>query len=124
MQVATDLQGKLDLSGVVQQTLLEAHQACERLQGRSEGEKTAWLRTALGRNLCDEIRRLTAARRDARREQSLQRALEQSSARLEAWLAAEQSSPSAQAERHEQAVRLAAALAELPQRQRAAVELQ
>jgi len=65
MQVVPGLQGKVDLSGVVQQTLLEAYQARDKLHGRSEAEKAAWLRKALARNLADEIRKLTAARRDA-----------------------------------------------------------
>jgi RNA polymerase sigma-70 factor, ECF subfamily len=123
LQVAVRLQGKLDLSGVVQQTLLEAHQAAERLRDRTEAETAGWLRRALANNLADEIRRLEAGRRDVGRERSLEAALERSSARLEAWLAAEDSSPSERLIRREQALKLADALARLPANQRRAVEL-
>ena len=56
-------------------------------------------------------------------ERSLEAGLEESAARLEAWLAANQSSPSQQAMRHELQLRLASVLAQLPQDQRRAIEL-
>jgi len=62
-------------------------------------------------------------KRDVAREHSLEAVLDASSARLEAWLAVEQSSPSQQAQRNEQAVRLAEALDRLPEAQREAVVL-
>src|SRR5438105_2146035 len=85
LQLDPRLQGKIDLSGIVQQTLLEAHQAREQLEGRSRDEKAAWLRKALAHNLADEVRKLSADKRDVGRVQSLEEALEQSSSRLEAW---------------------------------------
>jgi RNA polymerase sigma-70 factor (ECF subfamily) len=123
LQIHPRLQGKVDPSGVVQQTLLEAHQAVEQLRDRSEGEKAAWLRRALANNLADEIRKLSRGKRDVGREQSMEEALEQSSVRLEAWLAAEQSSPVERALRQERALQLAEALAGLPEGQRRSVEL-
>jgi RNA polymerase sigma-70 factor (ECF subfamily) len=123
MQMEPQFQGKLDLSGVVQQTLWEAHQDRSRFQGQNEAQQAAWLRTILAHNLTDEFRKLGAAVRDVVRERSLEAALENSLSRVEGWLAAEQSSPSQQAMRNEQSLRLAEALAELPEDQRRAVEL-
>jgi RNA polymerase sigma-70 factor, ECF subfamily len=117
------LQGKVDASGVVQQTLWEAHQGLKDFRGTTEPEVAAWLRQILVRNLTDEVRKLAAGKRDLARERSLEQAVEQSASNLAAWLAQEQSSPSQQAVRHEQTLELAAALARLPQDQRTAVEL-
>ncbi len=123
LQLHGQVPGRLDLSGVVQETLLEAHRAGDRFPWGREGEEAAWLRRAFACNLADELRRLGTAARDVGRERSLEAALAESSARVEAWLAAEQTSPSQRAERAEQLLRLAAALPGLPEDQRAAVEL-
>ena len=117
------LHGKLDPSDVVQQTLLEAHKDREHFRGQTPAERAAWLRQILARNLANAVRDLGRGKRDVDREHSLEEAVNASSARLEAWLAAEQSSPSARAERNEEAVRLAEALAALPEAQREVVVL-
>src|SRR5437870_5241751 len=92
-QLDPRLQGKVDLSGVVQQTLLDAHKAGARFARMSEPQQVAWLRKALANNLIDEVRKLSAAARDITRERSLEASLDESSARLEAWLASDKSSP-------------------------------
>jgi RNA polymerase sigma-70 factor (ECF subfamily) len=123
MQMDSRLQGKLDPSDLVQQTLLQALEGLDRFRGRSDAELAVWLRQILARNLTNAARDLGRAKRDVGRECSLEAALEQSSARLEAWLAAEQSSPSQQAQRKEQVLRMAEALASLPEAQREALTL-
>lgn len=122
LQLDGKLQGKVDLSGVVQVTLLEAHQALAQFVDRDEALRMAWLRQILANNLRDEIRKLATAARDVDRECSLETALAASSAQLQGWLAANQSSPSQQVIRHEELLALASALARLPDEQRLAVE--
>jgi RNA polymerase sigma-70 factor (ECF subfamily) len=117
------VRGRLDPSDVVQQTLLEAHRDAAQFRGHTCAEQAAWLRQVLARNLANAARDHTRDRRDVGRERSLQASLDESSAKLEAFLAADQSSPSQWADRGEQLVRLAAALAALPDGQREAVEL-
>jgi RNA polymerase sigma-70 factor (ECF subfamily) len=117
------LQGKVDASDVVQLTLLEAHRDLPQFRGSGAGAQAAWLRQILARNLANVVRDFGRGKRDVHRERSLQAALDESAASLEGWLAAEQSSPSQHAERHERAVRLAEALAALPESQREAVVL-
>lgn len=123
LQLDPRLRRQLDPSDFVQQTLLEAYRAVDQFRGRTDGELAAWLRQILARQMTHAVRDLTRLKRDVTREQPLEAALAESSERLEAWLAAEQSSPSEQAQRNEQVVRLAAALEGLPEAQREAVVL-
>jgi RNA polymerase sigma-70 factor (ECF subfamily) len=90
LQVPRFLQARVDLSGVVQMTLFEAHRSRAGLRAQ---EPSAWLRRILVHNLTDELRKLGAGKRGGGRERSLEQALSESSSRLEALLAADQSSP-------------------------------
>jgi RNA polymerase sigma-70 factor (ECF subfamily) len=110
-----------DSSDVVQQTLLRAHERIDQFRGTTEAELLAWLRTILSRQLADVARR--AFQPHGEEGQSLEAAVEQSSARLASWLADEQPSPGEQAQNREQLLLLAEALARLPEDQRTAVEL-
>jgi RNA polymerase sigma-70 factor (ECF subfamily) len=124
IQLDPRLRGKFDPSDIVQQTLLEAHQKQHQFHGQTDAEQAAWLRQVLAHNLADALRAFGQARRDVKRERSLEEALQASSACLENWLAAPDSSPSEQAERHERAVHLAMAMGSLPEAQREALVLQ
>lgn len=120
LNLAARLRARIDPADLVQQTLLEAHRSAGGLRG-SGPQFTAWLRSILARQIARTIRDLRRDKRDMTRERSLQSALEESSARLEAFLTADQSSPSQQAQRHEWAVRVAAALEALSEDQREAL---
>jgi RNA polymerase sigma-70 factor (ECF subfamily) len=117
LQIGPELRGHFEASDIVQQTLLEAHQRLHQFRGRTEGEMRAWLGRALAHNLADEVRKLLADKRHIARRQSL----EESSSRLGAFLAADESTPSRKAERNEQVTRLAVALGQLPEPQREVV---
>jgi RNA polymerase sigma-70 factor (ECF subfamily) len=123
MQIARKLRAKLDPSDVVQQTLLDAHRQMEQFRGTTPAEMAGWLRRMLACNLADALRAFSRGKRDVARERSLVSALDESSARIQSWLQAEQSSPGQKAQRTEDLLRLATALADLPAAQREAMVL-
>jgi RNA polymerase sigma-70 factor (ECF subfamily) len=118
-----ETRAKVDPSDVVQQTLLEAHRSRDLCRGSTVPQQAAWLRRILLQNIVDMQRGLRRAKRDVGRERSLEAALENSSTRLQCWLAAEQPSPSDLASREERVLRLAEALLSLPEAQQEALLL-
>jgi RNA polymerase sigma-70 factor (ECF subfamily) len=123
LQLDPRLRGKLDPSDIVQQTLMQAHQMQDQFRGTTDAEQAAWLRQILVRTMANAARDMGRQKRDVNRERSLEAAIEESSVRLEAWLASEQTSPSMAAEKNEHMLRLAEALEQLPEAQREAVVL-
>jgi RNA polymerase sigma-70 factor (ECF subfamily) len=121
LQFDPRLRGKLDPSDIVQQTLLQAHQKRDQFRGRTEAERAAWLRAILAHALADAARKYGHG--VLGRERSLDASLDESSRRLERWLEDSHSSPGQGMDRQEQLLRLAEALARLPEDQRRAVEL-
>ncbi|MGC3971081.1 MAG: sigma-70 family RNA polymerase sigma factor [Pirellulales bacterium] len=113
------LRAKVDLSGIVQQTLLEAHQDWGQVAEKATNEQAAWIRSILVHNLTDEARKWMAAARNV----DLERSLEHSSTNLAALLAASPSSPSMKAVQNEDLARMADALLSLPEEQRLAIEM-
>jgi RNA polymerase sigma-70 factor, ECF subfamily len=110
------LAGPLDASDIVQAVLLKAHSCRDQFRGRTEGEWRAWLRRILANAVTDALR-------DRVHEPVLLQIFEQSSLRLEAWLEAQHTSPSAKMERDERLLQLADALAKLPEDVRIALEM-
>jgi RNA polymerase sigma-70 factor (ECF subfamily) len=122
-EIEPDLRAKGGASDLVQQTFLEAQRDFADFMGTTEAELLGWLRQILANHLAGAVRQFGAALRDVNRERSLEAGLEDSAARLEHWLAADQSSPSQRVMREELHLRLAEALGRLPEDQRQAIEL-
>jgi len=104
---------------VVQETLSRALTNSSQYRGSTDAELAAWLRKILSNYLCDLSRRC-GRQLDV---QGLNRELNQSSRRLESWLACEQPTPRRQALRQESFQQLIDSLQQLPSDQKLAVEL-
>lgn len=117
------LRGKLDPADVVQQVLARAVAGLSGLRSTDAAAVTAWLRAILASELADVAKHYDRGKRDVKRERSIDAELDRSASGLGAWLAAEQSSPSQRASRNEDVLRLADALAGLPDLMREAVVL-
>jgi RNA polymerase sigma-70 factor, ECF subfamily len=108
-------------SDLAQETLLRAHAKLHQFRGSSPGELQAWLRAILANVMAEVARKHLGGGKEL--EESLNAALEESSARLEQCLAAAGPSPSQQVLHEEQILLLMRAIDRLPEDQRAAVDL-
>jgi len=123
LQFEPRLRSKVDSSDIVQVTLLEAHTSWAQFRGSTEAELMAWLRRILSHNLADVRKEFGRLKKDVGRERSLEEGVEHSSGRLGTLLAARQPTPSRAVSREEEELKLTAALQQLPDAQREAVEL-
>jgi RNA polymerase sigma-70 factor (ECF subfamily) len=122
-QLDPRLKRRFDSSDLVQETLLKAHKNRQQFRGTTEAELIGWLQEILSHVLADEVRKARTDKRNLNLEKSLENIVADSSARLEAYLPAEQSSPSQQVQRQELLLRAAEALEKLPEDQRDVVML-
>lgn len=114
-EIDSRFHGKFSASDAVQQTLMEAWKNWDQFRGDAEPQRLAWLRQILAHQLAHLARHYAGTRkRDVAREVSLQQSLAASAGRLDALLPSVGSSPSVQAMRQEDRVRLAEVLEKLP----------
>src|SRR3954466_15576891 len=121
LQLPPKVASKVDASDIVQETMLQAHRAMGDFRGKTQPELIAWLRQILKHTIAHVARDWGRQKRDVGMERPIAAAVDESAARLEAYLAAEQTSPSAKADRNEKLVHLATALEDLPDEQREAI---
>jgi RNA polymerase sigma-70 factor, ECF subfamily len=117
------LRGKVDPSDLVQQTMLRAYPALADLRHREATVLAAWLRRILASTLADAVKHFERDKRDVALERSLEADIDRSASGFNAWLAADQTSPSGQAERNEELLRMVEALGQIPDRMREVVVL-
>ncbi len=114
VSVIPAVQGKLDASDLVQQTLLDAHRDFKKFRGSTESEWLAWLRKILSHNVSDAVRHFAGTeKRRTDRERCLRDDSDQFSSGAEREIASQQSSPSSIAIHRERDLILADAIEQL-----------
>jgi RNA polymerase sigma-70 factor (ECF subfamily) len=123
MELDPRLRGRLGESDLVNDAVVKALAAWDGRRGQSEGELLRWLQSVVHDVCVDAVRFHTAGKRDVGRERVLAAARDESAASLRDYLAADTSTPSKRAARHERLLRLAGAVDALPDDQRDVVIL-
>ena len=128
VEIDRRLQAKLDDSDIVQETFCMAIRDRASFRGSSPRQLAGWLRGILSHVLANEVRRYLRSRkrradREVALEEDIRRGLGRSSLALGQALAASGTSPSARVAREEDGLRLAGALARLPEAHREVVRL-
>jgi RNA polymerase sigma-70 factor, ECF subfamily len=115
------LRSRIDASDIVQDTLLQAYVAWDTFRGDNSAQRVAWLRQILMRTVLHALRDAQCAKRDMTREQHIDAILQESSRRIEQWLATDEHSPSEAAQQAEELTSVAKAVYGLPEAERIAV---
>lgn len=126
-QLDQRLRTRVSASDIVQETFFEAHRDFDAFRGHTPDEFLGWMRKILVNNLMRAVERhVTTAKRDVRREVSLDRMqtrVDQSASRFSSLVAGKNESPSTEAQRQESQASLATALARLPEDYRTVIQL-
>ena len=113
------LRRKIDAQDVVQDTFLAAHIGIESMPMSEDNEEILmWLITILKNELKDLRRRYYSQKRDLKKENSVDAAIDQSILGIEAMVPAMQTTPSGAAVRNEEIAKLAVAIRSLDAGQR------
>ena len=117
------LQIKLDPTDLAHEAMLRVRDKWSQLRSSDQAAIKSWLRSVVMSVLQDLADKAHAGKRDIAKEQSLEAALDESSARLEAFLPANTATPSKSAVRNERILALTRSLGKLPSDQQMAIEL-
>ena len=113
LQLPLQLHAKVHPADVVQQSLVKAHGQLVHFRGQTASQFAAWLRRLLAHTMTDHIDKVQVKLNLERR---LVVKIDESAARLEAWLAGLAIPSGEQPQRHERGLRLSNALGAPPKR--------
>ncbi|MGI9471129.1 MAG: RNA polymerase sigma factor [Rubripirellula sp.] len=122
-RVGPDTQGNLDLSGVIEETLLAATAEGETIRERPESERIAWLTNAFQHHLSELLRRSGMRASDDPESPTLDATLDESASRVHEWMHGSFFTDGEQLEHNRNVQELLLAIVRLPEQQRQAIEM-